>query len=38
MVGLACVDGYRRDLEATFDYFELRHSDPAPNTSSAEPA
>ena len=22
MVGLACVDGYRRDLEATFEYFE----------------
>ena len=30
MVGLACVDGYRRDLMATFDYFELRHSEPAP--------
>ena len=28
MVGLACVDGYRRDLEATFDYFELRHIEP----------
>ena len=25
MVGLACVDGYRRDLEATFDYFDLRY-------------
>jgi xylan 1,4-beta-xylosidase len=25
MVGLACVDGYRRDLEATFDHFELRY-------------
>ena len=25
MVGLACVDGYRRDLEATFDYLELRY-------------
>ena len=30
MVGLACVDGYRRDLEATFDYFELRHVEAAP--------
>jgi xylan 1,4-beta-xylosidase len=28
MVGLACVDGYRRDLEATFDHFELRHTEP----------
>ena len=28
MVGLACVDGYRRDLEATFDYFELHHIEP----------
>jgi xylan 1,4-beta-xylosidase len=25
MVGLACVDGYRRDLWARFDYFEVRH-------------
>ena len=25
MVGLACVDGYRRDLEVTFDYFDLRY-------------
>ena len=25
MVGLACVDGYRRDLVATFDAFELRY-------------
>jgi xylan 1,4-beta-xylosidase len=25
MVGLACVDGYRRDLEATFGHFELRY-------------
>jgi len=25
LVGLACVDGYRRDLVATFDHFELRY-------------
>jgi xylan 1,4-beta-xylosidase len=28
MVGLACVDGYRRELVATFDYFDLRHEEP----------
>jgi xylan 1,4-beta-xylosidase len=28
MVGLACVDGYRRELVATFDYFHLRHGEP----------
>jgi xylan 1,4-beta-xylosidase len=28
MVGLACVDGYRRELVATFDYFDLRHWEP----------
>jgi xylan 1,4-beta-xylosidase len=27
MVGLACVDGYRRDLVARFDHFELRHGE-----------
>lgn len=27
MVGLACVDGYRRELAARFDYFELRHGE-----------
>jgi xylan 1,4-beta-xylosidase len=25
MVGLACVDAYRRDLLAAFDYLDLRH-------------
>ena len=28
MVGLACVDGYRRDLVARFDAFELRYVEP----------
>ena len=28
MVGLACVDGFRRELVATFDHFELRHAEP----------
>ena len=25
MVGIACVDSYRRDLVAHFEYFDLRH-------------
>ena len=29
LVGVACVDGYRRELEATFDHFLLRNA-PAP--------
>ena len=28
LVGLACVDGFRRELVATFDHFELRHAEP----------
>jgi xylan 1,4-beta-xylosidase len=30
LVGVACVDGYRRELVATFDHFELRHPPQAP--------
>ena len=29
MVGLTCVDGFRRDLVARFDRFELRHGNQA---------
>ncbi len=28
LVGLACTDGFRRELVATFDHFELRHAEP----------
>ena len=33
MVGLACVDAYRKDLLAHFDWFDLRHG-PAARMSS----
>jgi len=25
MIGIACVDSYRRDVVAHFDYFDLEH-------------
>jgi hypothetical protein len=35
MIGMACVDSYRRNVLAHFDYFDLQHGSQALHTYSS---